>query len=409
MASARITHRGSYERYKTRTNVFINWLLTTARTCCKLDSVVLALKGRAGENAKKNGREVLLTTREITTLCLKIAEKKRAKIPDWLLTLLKAIIDGRTIAAAFHSTLSAAEGSDVERSNAGHAHFIEVLQQAHDIFSSIDKSRIISRTKKAAASSTTPLGSQFVNLNMEDPSESQLDQDELDELAQNTTGINFRLEVDEEQELSSSSCVFSATRNWFARRSKRHSSSFVDGDVTLEVTCQAANIGFGIVRRACENFVSQRPSFENYSCMLDFLGLRMRRHEGLVVIQAEQVPKVQDLATSGGHQHRKPLVPLDDVTSSLLCVSGVAIMTGLYDASQCSSQSQVTHEIRHGFAKILHDALPELQRLDIRPSNLRPELGQWYSDEFAMGMVNFLFGGHSGLPKAPNRWWRYDV
>jgi hypothetical protein len=73
-------------------------------------------------------------------------------------------------------------------------------------------------------------------------------------------------------------------------------------------------------------------------------------------------------------------------------------MTGLYDAPQRSSHSQVTHEIRHGFAKILHDALPELQRLDIRPSNLRPELGQWYSDEFASGMVNFLFGGHSGLP-----------
>lgn len=333
MASARITHRGSYERYKTRTNVFINWLLNTARTCCKLDSVVLALKGRAGENAKKNGREVLLTTREITTLCLKTAEKKRAKIPDWLLTLLKAIIDGRTIAAAFHSTFSATEGTAIERSNAGHAHFIEVLQQAHDIFSSVDKSRIISRTKKAVASSTTPLGNQFANLDMEDPAESQLDQDELDQLAQNTTGINFRLEVDEEQDTLVQLMCFLSDAKLVREEIETTFKQFVDGHVTLEVTCQVANIGFGIIRRACEKFVSQRPSFENYSCMLDFLGLRMRRHEGLVVIQAEQVPKVQDLATSGGHQHRKPLVPLDEVTSSLLCVSGAAIMTGLYDAS----------------------------------------------------------------------------
>ncbi|GAB7326508.1 hypothetical protein MBLNU13_g10499t2 [Cladosporium sp. NU13] len=271
----------------------------------------------------------------------------------WLLALLEAIIDGRITAAAFHSTFLAAVGSDVERSNAGHAHFIEVLQQAHDIFSAVDESRIITRTKKTAVSSTIPLENQFANLNMEDPSESQLDQDELDQLTRSTTGISFRLEVDGEQEtLVQLTCLLSDTK------------------LVLE---------------------------EIEATLNNFLVLRMTRHEALVVVQAEQVPKV-GTAIPGGHQHKKPSVPLDEVTSSLLCVSGAAIMTGLYDEMQRSSHSQVTHEIRHGFAKILHDALPELQRLDIHPSNLQPELGQWHSDEFASGMVNFLFGGHSGLP-----------
>jgi hypothetical protein len=142
MASIQITHRGSYEHYKTRTKVFINWLTEAAHKCCKLDDVVLALKGRAGKNARKNGEEVLLTTREITILCQKIAEKKSFKIPDWILALLRTIIAKRTEYAAFYSELSAAGGSAFDRSNAGHTHFIDVLQQAYDIFAAVDHSKI---------------------------------------------------------------------------------------------------------------------------------------------------------------------------------------------------------------------------------------------------------------------------
>lgn len=46
MAPTHITHRGSYEHYKTRTKVFINWLTEAARKCGKLEDVVLALKGK---------------------------------------------------------------------------------------------------------------------------------------------------------------------------------------------------------------------------------------------------------------------------------------------------------------------------------------------------------------------------
>lgn len=400
MASARITHRGSYERYKTSTKVFVNWLMNTARTCCKFDSIVVSLKGRAGEMAKKSGKEILLTTREITILCLKIAEKKNANVPDWLLALLRTIIDGRTTAAAFPSTLLAAVGSEIERSNAGHTHFIDVLQRAHDIFSAVDKSRITTRTKKLASTATTPLNNQFAHLEIENPSESQLDQEELEQLTQNKTGINFRLEVDDKQEtLIQLMCLLSDTR-LVCEEIEATFNQYVHGDVTLQVTCLAANIGFGIIRRACEHFVSQRPRFRDYPSVLDFLGLRMTRHEALVVVQAEQVALV-DTATSGESEHRKPMIPLDEVTASLLSVTGAAIMTELYDESQRSLHSQVSSESpsdRHGFAQILHDVLPELQKLDIQPKTLEPELGQWHSDEFASGMVNFLFGGHLGLP-----------
>jgi hypothetical protein len=46
-----------------------------------------------------------------------------------------------------------------------------------------------------------------------DPSESQLDQDELEQLTRNATGINFRPEVDEKQEtLVQLMCLLSDTK-----------------------------------------------------------------------------------------------------------------------------------------------------------------------------------------------------
>lgn len=96
MASAPIVHCGSYEHYKTRTKIFITWLTNTAHTCCRLSDVVGALKSRKGKNTKNDNNidEVLLTTREIVTLCDKIAGNQKVKVPEWILKLLKTIMIG---------------------------------------------------------------------------------------------------------------------------------------------------------------------------------------------------------------------------------------------------------------------------------------------------------------------------
>jgi hypothetical protein len=328
-------------------------------------------------------------------------------VPDWILALLKGIIDRRTTVAASYSTLPAVSGSEFERSNAGHAHFIDVLQQAYDIFAALDESRIARRTKQVASSADkTPLDNLFKHLEVEDPSDTHLDQDELEELATNAPRIKFRVEADDTQEtLVQLMCLLSDAK--LVREEVEETfRQYRRGETTLEVTCLVANIGFGIIRRACEHFSTQSPRIESYSCMLDFLGLRMVRHEDLVVItpepqidQDDSMPKLPT-AESGKSKYRQPLVPLDDITASLLCVSGAAIMTGVYDEAQ-RAPGKRSGDNRpqkcHGLARILYDALPGLQRLGNKPELLAPELGQWYSDEFAAGIVKFLFGGQLGL------------
>lgn len=209
MASTTVNHRGSYDRYKTRTKVFINWLTETARKCCKLEDFVAALKGRAGKQAKQNGEEILLTTNEIISLCHQVAQKEKMMIPGWILGLLKTVIARRSEYAAFYSALSAAGGSAFERSNAGHAHFIDILQQAHDIFAALDDSRIARRKKLVSTPSSKSLGNLFEYLKVEDggdgigaaaaaeavAAEAELEEDELEQRAADTPRIKFKVKV----------------------------------------------------------------------------------------------------------------------------------------------------------------------------------------------------------------------
>lgn len=405
MVSIQITHRGSYEHYKTRTKVFINWLTEAAHKCCKLDDVVLALKGRAGKQAKQNGEEIPLTTREIILLCQKIPAKQKMPIPDWILALLKSVIDRRTTVAASYSSLLTAEDSDLARANAGHLHFIDVLQQAYDIFAAVDNARITRRSKTATPfNNKTLLDNLFKHLEVEDPSDTQLDEDELEKLAIDTPRVKIRVEADDKQEtLVQLMCLLGDTK-LVREEIEATFKQYRRGEVTLEVTCLVANIGFGIIRRACEHFTTQRPRVANYSTILDFLGLHMVRHETLVVVtpahqieEDDQVSKVPN-ASFGEPERRRPLVPLDTATASLLCVSGAAIMTEFYDEAQGRHTEDGHPRKRHGLVQLLYDALPGLKKLGNNPEFLTAELGQWYSDEFAAGIVKFLFGGQSGLP-----------
>jgi hypothetical protein len=298
--------------------------------------------------------------------------------------------------------------SEFERSNAGHAHFIDVLQQAYDIFAAFNKSRITKRTRPMASSADkTPLDNLFKHLEVEDPSETQLGEDELAKLAIDEPRIKFRVETNDEQETLVQLLCLLGDIKLVREEVEATFKQYRQGEVTIEVACLVANIGFGIIRRACEYFVSQHPRFEDYSRMLEFLGLRMEKHETLVVIlpkrkdDRDEQPLIPETTDGGASGYAQPLVSLDAATVSLLCASGAGVMTGVYDESRRKSGSQTTGDIpqiRHGFDQILHDAIPELQTLISKDRKiLVPELGTWYSDEFASGLLNFLFGERPGL------------
>lgn len=138
--------RGRYESYKGKQAVVIGWLTETAHKCCKLDETIVALRSRAGKLAKQNGDTVPLKTNEILLLCKKIAEKKKVKIPDYILALLSSVISLRMSAAAVYVNQPPTQDRQLQQSNNGHTYFIGILHQARDVLSAVEASRITTRT-----------------------------------------------------------------------------------------------------------------------------------------------------------------------------------------------------------------------------------------------------------------------
>ena len=401
MASTTVNHRGSYDRYKTRTKVFINWLTETARKCCKLEDFVAALKGRAGKQAKQNGEEILLTTNEIISLCHQVAQKEKMMIPGWILGLLKTVIARRSEYAAFYSALSAAGGSAFERSNAGHAHFIDILQQAHDIFAALDDSRIARRKKLVSTPSSKSLGNLFEYLKVEDggdgigaaaaaeavAAEAELEEDELEQRAADTPRIKFKVKVHHTEKMLVRIVHLLGDLQTLREEIEDTFKGYICGEVTHDVACMVANIGFGLIRRTCQRFTDQHSEFEHYAGMLKFLGLRMERSGALVAVSSDP----PDSKTS---KETRSLLPMNDDTASLLCTSGASIMLSLLEEFQSPRDDQEAS--RHGFAQLLHDGIPDLQMLknnpESNPAVLKPSMGFWSGDEFLSGIVNYIFG-----------------
>jgi len=427
MAPIPIPRRGSYEHYKIRTTVFIYWLTEAARKCCKLEDVVVALRGRTGKQAKQNGDEVLLTTHEIIILCQKVAEKKKVMIPDWILRLLKTVIARRTQYAAFHSALSALKRSAFERSNAGHTHFIDVLQEAHDIFAALDESRIARRKKKVITSKSKSLSNLFEHLKVEDApgvqrggvgveavaeaaaaeaAEAELEEDELEQRAAEPQRTNFKVKVDNTEKILVQLVHLLGDFKMLGKEIENTFGEYVRGEVSHEVACMVANIGFGLIRQTCERFTDQHSKFKDYAYMLKFLGLRMEKHEALVAASGKCTnshPREESADNPPGptiSEETRPLLPLNHDTASLLCASGAAIMLGLIEEFQSPRDEREVG--RHGFAQLLHYGIPELHKLKdnpkSNPSILKPAMGFWWGDEFLSGIFNYTFGDQQGLP-----------
>jgi hypothetical protein len=345
----------------------------------------------------------LLTTREIIILCQKIAESKndKTRVPEWILTILKTIIDRRSTAAVFHSTLLAVGRPNLERSNVGHAHFIDVLQQAHSILSAA-ASRITRRVKQAPSPADAPLDSRFKHLTTEEPSELQLTEDELEQLAADIPHVNFRVEGDNKQESLNQLLCILADMKKVCQEVEATFEQYLRGEVFAEVACMVADTGFGIIHQTRQRFVDQRPKFREYFDMLKFLGLDSRRHQSLIFVFPTGKYQESDAATPATPNLTKPTVPVCSEISSLLCPTGAVMMTNLHNVLKGAADNQQTDEraqSRHGFEQILHNAIPELQQVPSCYADiLVPEFGLWHGDEFLSGLFDFLFDDKKCLP-----------
>ena len=141
----------TYRKYKKGTNNFVQWLAETARATGTVNDVFKdsrqdvvpptggRLKGAARKEAKKAGMThnttatCQITTKSFLTLATAIAADKRTCVPLAVFTTLRAVIQGRKDCAAWYSMISDQTDDAAKESNAGHRHFIKLLEDVLEI------------------------------------------------------------------------------------------------------------------------------------------------------------------------------------------------------------------------------------------------------------------------------------
>ena len=167
---------GRYELYKRATDRFTDWLTRTARQCRDLP----------GDNSlqysnlqPKTTASEQVSTRELISYAVTIrdaqqrTEAVKAEVPDTILALLEAVIDGRQAVARSHATRPS---SDIE-SNESHQFFIQALRQIRAILKPLVATSSSSRKQGASDTATSGLANIFSQLEIEEPISEPLGQE----------------------------------------------------------------------------------------------------------------------------------------------------------------------------------------------------------------------------------------
>ena len=205
----------TYHKYKKGTNNFVQWLAETARATGTVNDVFKdsrqdvvpptggRLKGATRKEAKKAGltqnatATCQITTKSFLALATAIAADKRTCVPPEVFTTLRAVIRGRKDCAVWYSMISDQVDDAVKESNAGHRHFIKLLEDVLEII----KSKL-SQTQRQPlkAVKTTPLhtSNAFEHLKFEEP----LDTEDMPEAIESpvmpaTQKVSYKLEPSE--------------------------------------------------------------------------------------------------------------------------------------------------------------------------------------------------------------------
>lgn len=293
-------------------------------------------------------------------------------------------------AAAVYINHPAIQDSQLQRSNNGHTYFIGILQQARDVLSAVDASRITTRTTATPVPQSKTLCNLFENLNVEETPETSLEEDAAVKPATSAPRLNFRVDIETEEQLAIQlSCiledigeVLNGLENTFEQQ--------VRGEVNMEAAGLCANIAIGIIRRTWERFVVAHPKFIDYAYVLEFLGLRMETHGSLVVLlhnsgstdvdQKSTQPKDGSSKVSENGERKSAPVTTKPNIAKLLCVSGAAIMSDLCHEARTLRDTDTSvfwYHGRHGFAQVLHTAIPELQYFGSQSWAYIPKLGAY--------------------------------
>jgi hypothetical protein len=270
----------TYRKYKKGTNNFVQWLTETARATGTVNDMFKdsrqdvvpptggRLKGAARKEAKKAGlthnttATCQITTKSFLTLATAIAADKRTCVPSAVFTTLHAVIQGRKDCAVWYSMISDQTDDAAKESNAGHRHFIKLLEDVLEIIK--PKLPQIQRQPLKAAK-TAPLHTNNAYEHLE--SEESLETEDMPDVIESpvrpvTQKVSYKLELSDTDVSFAIYCFLKDTTHLrlAVRRTWRE---FAKGDIGLQAAALTMNAALAMIEKLSNEFEQAHPRFKD--------------------------------------------------------------------------------------------------------------------------------------------------
>ena len=270
----------TYRKYKKGTNNFVQWLTETARATGTVNDMFKdsrqdvvpptggRLKGAARKEAKKAGlthnttATCQITTKSFLTLATAIAADKRTCVPPAVFTTLHAVIQGRKDCAVWYSMISDQTDDAAKESNAGHRHFIKLLEDVLEIIK--PKLPQIQRQPLKAAK-TAPLHTNNAYEHLE--SEESLETEDMPDVIESpvrpvTQKVSYKLEPSDTDVSFAIYCFLKDTTHLrlAVRRTWRE---FAKGDIGLQAAALTMNAALAMIEKLSNEFEQAHPRFKD--------------------------------------------------------------------------------------------------------------------------------------------------
>ncbi|CAN9098938.1 unnamed protein product [Alternaria alternata] len=270
----------TYRKYKKGTNNFVQWLAETARATGTVNDVFKdsrqdvvpptggRLKGAARKEAKKAGRTqnatatCQITTKSFLTLATAIAADKRTSVPPEVFTTLRAVIRGRKDCAVWYSMISDQVDDAAKESNAGHRHFIKLLE---DVLGIIKPKLPQIQRQPLKAAKTAPLHTNNAYEHLE--SEESLETEDMPDVIESpvrpvTQKVSYKLEPSD-TDVSFVIYCFLKDATHLRLAVRRTWREFVKGDIGLQAAALTMNAALAMIEKLSNEFEQAHPHFKD--------------------------------------------------------------------------------------------------------------------------------------------------
>ncbi|KAK5708330.1 hypothetical protein LTR97_000870 [Elasticomyces elasticus] len=279
------TLHGRYKLYKAGTAKLVQWLAKSAERCCDLKSVIKSLGSSKRSRQGRDTSAIDIRTQELIQLAEVIAKAQpQVAVPESIILITLDVIAGRKECAEWYSAQALEDGSDLDKENSSHRHFILVLEKVLQVLKTtrseipptLSDNKASTKAKKKArdVAAQGELSNLFACLEVEEPSTlAQTSQQKKPAgVADHSVATTFQL-VEEQDDRGFATWCHLQDLNDVRQFLKETWLEYSRGEISFLAASSTTDTAFGLLRCADEDFTEILPQCSTWQGLSEFLGI----------------------------------------------------------------------------------------------------------------------------------------